>query len=129
LIDSGSPDDGSDIVIISDGVVKPLQDYDTNSFSTTIAIGSCIEGIAFTIGTQKVQRSHWHHRVWGQDQTRTSGKTLDVNQPFCPFNAAGGLLTRSISPSRRAWQALWTHTKLALQPVSIVMLGPLTSRK
>jgi hypothetical protein len=46
------PDDGADAVSISDRVVETLEDYDADTFSTTVASTTVVEGEAATFRVQ-----------------------------------------------------------------------------
>jgi hypothetical protein len=53
LVTCRAPDNGPNRVIVSNGIVKSLQDYQPDAFTTPIAIGSSIECEAFAIFAEK----------------------------------------------------------------------------
>lgn len=68
MVDTRSADDSTDGIFGSDGVGKPFQDYNANTLSTTVPVGTRVKGEAPAIGTKKPHLVHGKHSVWRQDQ-------------------------------------------------------------
>jgi hypothetical protein len=78
LIDSRAPDDGSDRVVISHGIGKSLQDNNSYTLTSSIAIGSRIEGEASTIRAEKVQCRHGHDGIGSENQSSAPSQRLKM---------------------------------------------------
>ena len=76
LIHPAPPDDGSDCVIVANGIGHALQHHDANAFAAAVSVGSLVKCKAFAVRTQKVESGHGHDGIGRHDHPCTRGKGL-----------------------------------------------------
>lgn len=103
LIHMRATNDSSNSVIVSDSIRQLLENDEPDTLSTTIAIGTRVEGEALPIRAEKIECGHWHHGVGCQDQAGAGGESL--GSQYEGGKVSERKHTSEQSPARRACAA------------------------
>lgn len=76
LIGTRGADNGSDRIVVLDGVTQTFQDDDAKPLAASISVGTVIKAEAPTIGGREAHPGHGHGTIKCQEQIRPSDQGL-----------------------------------------------------